>query len=528
MKHETGIQTGPLADGTQVVAHDACDVETFVQATEAFPRLARTVEESAQQLITAPALLRDLFWGFHKRAPQLAPVVPLTPAHEVNQQILAEVFTTREWQELRTSGTVGDGLNSTLATIGVSEQVIGALDEATLQYVKQLHTLSEEVAALFAQAELWQAEAEIETNETQAVELRRQAAAARQKAQSAVSEPARIAQELAAGMNRCERQMRLAARQGMQAVAQEIEEMQQAMNAFGAMGAPDWGMESGTNRLAPLQVKEKLALAQTVRQSKRLQQIAAVCGRFKRIALERQRTRVIQGAEEVTSITTGRDLARLLPSELALLAEPALEDLFLLRYAEGALLQYELQGREPEGRGPIILALDESGSMEEECGGMTKEVWSKAVMLGLLAIARLQKRDFAVLHFSGARDLRTDIFPQGQATSAEVIACASHFFNGGTIFDEWMNEALRLVGAAQFNRADVICVSDGVAGVRDETLAAWEKIRAERGLRTYSVLLGTEDGEAFLRQFSDAVFSLAALTDDLPALETLFSIGGTV
>ena len=48
MKHETGIQTVPLADGTQVVSHDACDVETFVQATAAFPRLARTVDQLAR------------------------------------------------------------------------------------------------------------------------------------------------------------------------------------------------------------------------------------------------------------------------------------------------------------------------------------------------------------------------------------------------------------------------------------------------------------------------------------------------
>ena len=47
-------------------------------------------------------------------------------------------------------------------------------------------------------------------------------------------------------------------------------------------------------------------------------------------------------------------------------------------------------GHEPEGQGPIIIAIDESGSMTTDYGGMTGQVWSKAVMLALLSIARLQ------------------------------------------------------------------------------------------------------------------------------------------
>jgi uncharacterized protein with von Willebrand factor type A (vWA) domain len=72
-------------------------------------------------------------------------------------------------------------------------------------------------------------------------------------------------------------------------------------------------------------------------------------------------------------------------------------------------MQYDLIGHETEGQGPIIIAIDESGSMTTDYGGMTGEVWSKAVMLALLSIARLQKRDLAVIHFSGPDDLRVDL-----------------------------------------------------------------------------------------------------------------------
>ena len=144
-------------------------------------------------------------------------------------------------------------------------------------------------------------------------------------------------------------------------------------------------------------------------------------------------------------------------------------------------------------------------------------------MLALLSIARLQKRDLAVIHFSGPNDLRVDLFSKGQATPAEVIACASFFFNGGTVFEPWMEKALELVDGSQFEKADVICISDGISDVSPEAQAEWTRRRAERGMRSYGVLIGSNQGEALLGEISDAVFRLDDLRGDLPALEVIFS-----
>src|SRR5262249_9203173 len=84
-----------------------------------------------------------------------------------------------------------------------------------------------------------------------------------------------------------------------------------------------------------LSTKDKLVIAQQVGKSSKLQQIAAVCGRFTRIALQQQKTRVKHPPDEITSITTGNEIERLLPSEIALLADPDLEDLFYLNPSIG-------------------------------------------------------------------------------------------------------------------------------------------------------------------------------------------------
>src|SRR5262245_3712267 len=99
---------GAITDGSQAIPHDGFDVEIFAQAADDYARLNRTVEETEGAIRTGPALLRDLFWSFHKRVPRIAPIAPLSPAHELNRQILEQILSTTEWREMREGGTVGD------------------------------------------------------------------------------------------------------------------------------------------------------------------------------------------------------------------------------------------------------------------------------------------------------------------------------------------------------------------------------------------------------------------------------------
>ena len=81
-----------------------------------------------------------------------------------------------------------------------------------------------------------------------------------------------------------------------------------------------------------------------------------------------------------------------------------------------------------------------------------------------------------------------------------------------------MEKALEVVDGWQFEKADVICVGDGISDVSPEAQAEWTR-KAERGIRAYGVLIGANQGEALFDEISDAVFGLG----DLPALEVIFS-----
>jgi uncharacterized protein with von Willebrand factor type A (vWA) domain len=513
---------GAITDGSQAIAHDGFDVETFVQAADDYARLARTVDETADMIRTGPALLRDLFWSFHKRAPRIAPVAPLSPAHEINREIIEQIFSTTEWREMRESGTVGDSLSSAMATIGCAASAIAALDKETIKYLDQLHELAGEVEQLFARAEALDELAALSPDGERSEQLRKKSAQTRADAVKKEKKAERLNRKLQESTEDRGQHLRRAVRRGLAEAMADVERANDAIKAFGGGYDTGFGTENGGGGRS-LTTKEKLVIAQQVGRSPKLQQIAAVCGRLTRIALQQQKARVKHPPDEITSITTGCEIERLLPSEIAFLADADLEDLFYLKFAENSLTQYDLIGHEPEGQGPIIIAIDESGSMTTDYGGMTGEVWSKAVMLALLSIARLQRRDLAVIHFSGPGDLRLDQFPKGEARHAEVIACASFFFNGGTVFEPWMEKALELVDGSQFEKADVICVSDGISDVSPEAKAEWARRRAERGMRVYGILIGSNQCETLLDEISDAVFRLDDLRDDLPALEVIFS-----
>src|SRR5947209_5654121 len=141
-----------------------------------------------------------------------------------------------------------------------------------------------------------------------------------------------------------------------------------------------------------------------------------------RIALKCQEVPVLHPPDEVVGITIRAEINRMVSSELALLADPELEILFYRKYYERQLMQIDLRGHEKEGRGPLVIVLDSSGSMIWLLGAkLSKEVWAKAVMLALLAIARKQKRDAVVYHFSsvdgrGKKQLKSFLFPKGEGT----------------------------------------------------------------------------------------------------------------
>jgi len=61
--------------------------------------------------------------------------------------------------------------------------------------------------------------------------------------------------------------------------------------------------------------------------------------------------------------------------------------------------------------------------------------------------------------------------------SAGKFEASSHAVNGGTVFEPWIGKALALEDGSRFEKAGVICVSDGISDASPEDQAKWTRKR---------------------------------------------------
>jgi uncharacterized protein with von Willebrand factor type A (vWA) domain len=287
----------------------------------------------------------------------------------------------------------------------------------------------------------------------------------------------------------------------------------ETMETLQALG---WGEGEGSGEQSDL--AEAAKLSRKLRQDDSLRRIAQLAGRMRRMALAKRNTRLKRQPEEVVGVELGRDISQAIPSELALLASP-LRLLVLDRWSRGQLVVYEKEGQEKLGQGPIVCVVDCSGSMRGE-----RDVWSKAVCLGLLAIAQREKREFAIVFFNSSTTTYTF---SSKATMAQVMAAMSHGCSGGTNFERALSEGMSVVEKAEtaddpLKRADLVCITDGDCRVSDAFAASYQKRAAATAAHLYTVYIGTH--EESLNALSDGVARISDLSNDSQALELAFGI----
>ncbi len=148
-----------------------------------------------------------------------------------------------------------------------------------------------------------------------------------------------------------------------------------------------------------------------------------------------------------------------------------------------------------------------------------KEIWSKAVALTLLEIARRQRRLFRFICFSSADTplFTLDLNPRERHEVQEdrALDVAEYFPGGGTDFETPLSAALDCLRAARYRRGDVVLITDGECRVGPEWLAGFKAEKSRLGFALYSVLIDVGPSSVdVLRQLSDRVTAVSTLTDD--------------
>ena len=299
------------------------------------------------------------------------------------------------------------------------------------------------------------------------------------------------------------------------AIRKAVKDTQEKLDEWEDLKA-GWGIKPG--ELTRLSFKEKLELAESLKRTKDLKKIADLAGRFRNIALAAEATTPTHGVDEITNITLGDNIARLLPSELVKFKSAKL--LFMKDFVEKQLVMYDLQGVEPVGCGPIIACLDISGSMAGE-----REVWAKAVILALMSLAEKQKRPFGVITFDTGPRMQK-YFAKGNPTIAEKIEIASVASDGGgTSFYSPLMAAFEMrAQTSALKPADIVFCTDGECELSEKQLLQITDLKKTTSVRIFGVGITDRVGDKFedLAAFSDNM-AVVSSTGDISFVKSIMS-----
>lgn len=287
-------------------------------------------------------------------------------------------------------------------------------------------------------------------------------------------------------------------------VAQELEDATEE--------AETWGDTIGTGARTP--PGQKLELGRRLAGNEKLKKLARMVGRMKFHALALRKKVFERSSEELLEIEQGDALHRLLPHELLTLHHPVLRKDFYRRFLDQELLQYSLRGVEEKGKGPMIVCLDGSSSMSGD-----KEIWSKAVTLTLLEIARKQRRLFRSICFSSAdTPLQVlDMNPRDryEVETKTIMDLAEYFPGGGTDFQKPLDAALECLQQSRFKKGDIIFITDGECQVEPEWAERFREEKEKLGFSLFSILIDMGPASlGTLKEFSDRISTIKRLTGD--------------
>lgn len=454
-------------------------------------KLTKDEKAEARKYVGWTDLFEDGFRALHTLdEPTVKPSDEVRPSRELNRRIMSQVMQTDEFQQLRPE-TRHDGVASAFAAMALADGLEDALQDNMEQFVVEAMQLARR-------------EEKIEKQEDELQALRNEARqqggeldpATKQKIRELAEQKTKEREELA--KEQAEQQASGIGQQMQQAIEEAAQNAKEASDAMNSLPGKELGAGAA---LAP---DEMIDLARRWKDNPELFELAKMIGRMQRDIRYTRTNRVVGGREEIIDVKVGDDLPLLLPIEKVKLRHPALKRDFMRRFHEKNLAQYETQGNESAGRGPIIICLDGSGSM----GGMPN-MWARAVALSFITIAKKEKRDAAAVEFSSRGQVkRWNFMAREPVDPMNVLDFASHMFNGGTDITQGIESSKELVDEVQaFKSADIVVITDGYDGHGPEDYALRDNLR-NRGVRLHGVAVGmnAEDND-YLQTMCDTTVS---------------------
>ena len=493
--------------------HYDVDIDIYNDIVDQSPVMQQTLEEGEELLPTFKYLHQDIFLSLYKYKARVLPEVDMHISTRMNRGIISNLINTPEYISLRQTCRM-DQFNAALGTEIIGREAIDILREA-IEKLKDLEQKKDAMDRLIEEEEKIDEliedigdidelieDAKRAGNGSLAAQLEQE----RQAKEQSVATLKAMANKIAEDCDELIEDDGLASEVSttmgstLTETGKQVQEVSELCEV--------WGLGTGENCQVAFQNKKDAI--ERIRRSSKLHKLTDLVGKFKESAIVEQKKKAKHGAVEIKGVTTGDKIQDTLPSDRMNLCNDITKGDFYRRMSEHGLLQYSKESNKQKNKGPIIVCVDTSGSMQGD-----EEIWSKALTVGILEVAQMQKRDFACIIYSSHAD-KPIVIKKDEISPQKIIDCAERFHNGGTSFEAPLNEALELIKDSTFKNADIVFITDGDCYVSDNFSRKFKQIKEDKDFRTLGVLVNMGHGhvsDSSLKEFCDSITLVSDIAD---------------
>lgn len=282
-----------------------------------------------------------------------------------------------------------------------------------------------------------------------------------------------------------------------------------------------WDLSGGVWKNSGFELIKKFS--EILESDKAIKELAEMLGRYRKSEKEFEEVEIDKiivkpnfkprhaNKGEVIGIRESDDISSMLPIEAATLLNPNTKPIFLKKFAEKKLMTYDFknqvdnteqinikvkqQKEKEDGKGPIIICVDTSGSMQG-----TPEQVAKTVCFALTKIALKEKRKCFLISFS--TKIQTIELTDLQNSLDKLVAFLGMSFNGGTDANPAFVKALEMIETNDYQKADLLMVSDFLMEkLEEEIVKNIEKAKAYN-TKFHSLTISANANNSVIKQFN--------------------------
>jgi len=318
---------------------------------------------------------------------------------------------------------------------------------------------------------------------------------------------------------------------------EDLKKLQELIDPFTKELGRFFDMSKGNWKRVNFEILKRYA--EFLKQDKAIQELAGMLGKmreaekeleeelFSNSKIKPQWKTDFASKADLIGIIESDDLSSLLPSETALLSDNTLQSIFIKKFAEKKLQTYEYQARilafeeeelqdklqkeKEEAKGPFIICVDTSASMQG-----TPEKVAKTLCFAILKIAMKENRKCFLISFStGIETLNLNDLKNSME---KIIQFLSMSFYGGTDAAPAIREALRQLHSNNYKKADVLMMSDFVMPHFDMQTQELIKTAKENSTKFHSLVIGTSQNQNVIAEFDNTWFYNSERQDSMLTL----------